>query len=129
MSNGLTADWAPGGTPGAPAAPAAQSAQVVRAPRGYLLVAVAAGVLSLVLSALPLEPVPGLPVWIVGWVLAAVIGLGGACLFSLRDARAQVQPFYVPVASTGVLYAAAIVLGLLGDIATAARIALVVGRM
>lgn len=96
-----------------------------QAPVLLLWVSVGAAVLALILAAIP----GGLVLWIAAWVIAALIGFGGALLFTQRDAAAQASPRYLHTPIVRWLYRAAIVVALLAVIATAVRIALVFGRM
>lgn len=97
----------------------------VQAPVLLLWISVGAAVLALILAAVP----GGLGLWVPAWVLAALVGFGGALLFTQRDAVAQASPRYLHVPIVRWLYRAAILVALVAVIATAVRIALVFGRM
>lgn len=128
--------WAEGTRgPGAPdpapawsattSARAASRREFARAPLPYLWISYGAALLALALSLIPL----GIQLWIVGWAIAAFLGLGAALIFTIRDAARQGEVFYLHVPSTRWLYQGAIAVSLAAIAATALRIALVVGRL
>lgn len=106
---------------GAPSAPPSTTS----APRAWLWASIALGLLGLLLGAVlggALAPA------VLAWVMAGILGLGTAMLFTVKDARAQLHPFYLHVASTRRLYQGAILVCLLGTVVAAVRIALILGR-
>lgn len=96
----------------------------VMPPKQYLYL----GLLSVLVGAL--VGLLGTSLWmsITGWVLAGVIAMGLASVFTVIDARLQAEIFYSVQSSTRILYRALIVSSLIGVVVTAVRIALFVGR-
>lgn len=97
----------------------------VHAPVKILYGSLAASVTGLGLAALATTLVLGA----LSWSLSALVGLGLAGFFLLKNADRQAQAFYADRPSTTVLYRASIALALLAIAAAAVRIAFIVGRM
>jgi hypothetical protein len=126
-SSGHAPNWGDASAPaawGTASAPAARR-ELVRPPYALLWIALAAALLALVLSVLP----GGLPVAVLAWALAALVGFGAAVMFVQRDARRQAEVFYVRDPRSPWLYRLAIALSFLAVVLAAVRIALIVGRM
>lgn len=102
-----------------------QKRQLVGPPYAYLWISFSAAVVALGLALLS----SGLILFVIGWVIAGFIGFGAAVIFVQRDALRQVEVFYLRDPRAPWLYRTAIVLSLLAVVATAVRVALVLGRM
>lgn len=105
----------------------ATSSNVVatRAPLGLLYASLGASALALVLAAL----FESVGVAVGAWALAALVGLGLTVLYLVRDTRRRANPWYVFSPTQVWYYRASVVLALLAVAASAARIALFVGRI
>lgn len=70
----------------------------------------------------------GLPIFIVGWVLASFVSLGFVFVYLQVDARRQENPFYLQQAIPRILFGSGVALSLIATAVCAAQIALYVGR-
>ena len=104
---------------------ASDTITVVSPPVVILYGSLAASLAGIALAALG----AGLVLGVLSWSLSALVGLGLAGFFLLKNADRQAQAFYADRPSTTVLYRASIALALLAIAAAAVRIAFIVGRM
>ncbi len=65
----------------------------------------------------------------IGWVLAALVGLGLSTFFTVRNAQRQANPWYLYYGWHTVVYRASVVVALVAVVVAAGRLALVLGRM
>ena len=104
---------------------ASDTITVVSPPVVILYGSLAASLAGIALAALG----AGLVLGVLSWSLSALVGLGLAVLFLLRDSARQTLPFYARTPATAHLYRASVAVALLGITAAAVRIAFIAGRM
>lgn len=104
---------------------ASDTITVVSPPVVILYGSLAASLAGIALAALG----AGLVLGVLSWSLSALVGLGLAVLFLLRDSARQTLPFYTRTPATAHLYRASVAVALLGITAAAVRIAFIAGRM
>jgi len=104
---------------------ASDAITVVSPPVVILYGSLAASLVGIALAALGASLVLG----VLSWSLSALVGLGLAVLFLLRDSARQTLPFYARTPATAHLYRASVAVALLGITAAAVRIAFIAGRM
>ncbi|QHO91664.1 hypothetical protein CWT12_10560 [Actinomyces sp. 432] len=95
------------------------------APVGLLAGSLAASTLGLVLAILFEQ----IAVAAVAWALAALVGLGLATLFVVKDAQRQANPWYLYKKRAVMFHRFSVVLAVVAVVAAAVRIALYVGRL
>ena len=70
----------------------------------------------------------GLPLLVTGWLLASIVALAFAMVYTVRNAQLQSNPFYVYRSGPKFFYIGGITFSLLAIVACAAQIALHIGR-
>lgn len=116
----------PGTTSGFSSQPATIPSQTkgTRPPVVLLYGSLVASVLAIILSAVSASPVLA----VVSWVLAALVGLGLATIFVVKNAARQANPWYSYRPMATYLYRASVAVAIIAVVGAALRIALFAGR-
>lgn len=116
----------PGAVPGFGQQPATIPSQTkdTRPPVALLYGSLGTSALAIILSAVSASPVLA----VASWVLAALVGLGLATIFVVKNAARQANPWYSSRPMATYLYRASVAVAIIAVVGAALRIALFAGR-